>query len=104
MSEEVQIPVSNEQHDVQPVEQEGGGVEWISQNWEDGFLESLPNDLGQHSIFQKYATPNDFIQGAINAQSQIGQKASEFLDSDDPSIIAERNAMMGVPETPDGYQ
>ena len=104
MSEEVQIPVSNEQHDVQPVEQEGGGVEWISQNWEDGFLESLPNDLGQHSIFQKYATPNDFIQGAINAQSQIGQKASEFLNSDDPSIVAERNAMLGVPETPDGYQ
>lgn len=104
MSEEVQIPVSNEQHDVQPVEQEGGGVEWISQNWEDGFLNSLPNELGQHSIFQKYNTPNDFIQGAINAQSQIGQKASEFLNSEDPSMIAERNAMMGVPETPDGYQ
>ena len=33
MSEEVQIPVSNEQHDVQPVEQDSGGVEWISQNW-----------------------------------------------------------------------
>lgn len=104
MSEEVQIPVSNEQHDVQPVEQDGGGVEWISQNWEDGFLESLPNDLGQHSIFQKYSTPNDLIQGAINAQSQIGQKASDFLNSDDPAIIAERNAMLGVPETPDGYK
>ena len=95
-----------EQPDIDVGEDQGqtpvGEGNWFEQSWDTDTLGEL-GEVGQHSIFQKYNTPIDFIQGAINAQSQIGQKATEFWKSEDPNDIALRNEIMGIPESAENY-
>ena len=64
---------------------------------------SLPDDLGKHSIWSKYDNPTDLVKGAINAQSQIGKKAEDFWTSEDENDINKRREIMGIPETKEGY-
>jgi hypothetical protein len=100
---EEQTPVeapSVEETATQPVENFVDG----SGNFSEDFLQSLPDDLGGHSILQKYNNPIDLIKGSINAQSLAGKKAEEFWTSDDESIVAQRNEIMGVPSSVDDYE
>ena len=60
-------------------------------------------ELGEHSVFQKYSTPEEMIKGAINAQQLLGKRAEDWWNSDDPEIIKERSRVMGVPEDPSEY-
>jgi len=96
MSEEVQTPQ-------EPTPQEPVN-EAISVIGDDGklteaFRNSLPDDLGKHSIFDKYGGDlTSMIKGTINAQELVGKKAEEFWQSDDPSIMEARKKIQGVPE------
>jgi hypothetical protein len=68
------------------------------------FKESAGDELKGHSYFEKYKTAEDFIKAGINHQSSLTKKASEYFESEDPVVIAERNKLMGVPEGADGYE
>ena len=68
------------------------------------YLDALPDDLGKHSIFEKYDNPLDMYKGAINAQGLAGKKAEEFWTSEDPTIIAKRNEIRGVPKEAKDYK
>jgi len=68
------------------------------------YIDSLPDDLGSHSIFQKYDNPVDLIKGAINAQGLAGKKAEEFWTSEDQSIVSKRKEIMGVPKDAKSYE
>jgi hypothetical protein len=68
------------------------------------YLKSLPEDLGNHSIFQKYNSVADLAKGAINAQSLAGKKAEDFWTSEDPNDVARRREIMGVPKDVSGYE
>lgn len=72
----------------------------FNEQWRD----SLPDDLGKHSIFNKYDNPLDLVKGSINAQNQIGKKAEEFWFSEDANDISKRNEIMGVPSSKDEYK
>jgi len=101
MSEEqtpVETPVENTDTVEQPVSilnDEGK----FNQSWRD----ALPDDLGKHSIWEKYDNPLDLVKGSINAQSQVGKKAEEFWFSEDVNDIAKRKEIMGVPDNINGY-
>jgi len=68
------------------------------------FKDSLGEDLKGHSYLEKYTNGDDFAKAGINHQSAFTKKASDYLDSDDPVIIAERNKFFGVPDAADGYE
>lgn len=71
----------------------------------DSYLQSLPDELGKHSIIEKYGKdPVNIIKGAINAQGLAGKKAEEFWTSEDEDVVATRNKIMGVPDSVDGYE
>ena len=101
MSEEqtpVETPVENTDTVEQPVSilnDEGK----FNQSWRD----ALPDDLGKHSIWEKYDNPLDLVKGSINAQSQVGKKAEEFWFSEDVNDIAKRKEIMGIPDNTNGY-
>lgn len=101
MSEEVQIPVEA------PVETDTVEQPVDILNDEGKFNESwrnaLPDELGKHSIFEKYDNPLDLIKGSINAQSQVGKKAEEFWQSEDINDIEARKQIMGVPKNASEY-
>lgn len=71
----------------------------FNQSWR----ESLPDELGNHSIWSKYDNPVDLVKGAINAQSMAGRKAEEFWASESEADIAKRNELMGIGSSPDEY-
>jgi len=107
MSEEVQTPVDapvEADTATQPVEattpasilSDDGK---FSQDW----VSSLPDDLGKHSIFQKYDNPVDLIKGSINAQSQVGKRAEEFWQSEADDDIQLKRQIMGIPDSVDDY-
>ena len=107
MSEEVQTPVDapvEADTATQPVEattpasilSDDGK---FSQDW----VSSLPDDLGKHSIFQKYDNPIDLIKGSINAQSQVGKRAEEFWQSEADDDIQLKRQIMGIPDSVDEY-
>ena len=103
MEDQGQIPVETPVETTDTVEQPVSN-DWGTTQWNEGFLQNLPDELGNHSIFKKYQDPTSFIQGAINAQSHIGQKAEEFWRSEDPNDVAVKNEIMGVPQSADQYQ
>jgi hypothetical protein len=70
----------------------------------DSYLSSLPDELGKHTIFQKYTNPIDLVKGAINAQGMAGTKAEEYWTSEDPDVVASRNKIMGIPDSVDAYE
>jgi len=108
MSEEVQTPEAPaaEQTPNQPVTTETAPARIIGDDgtWNREYLDSLPEDLGKHSTFEKYKTFNDFVKGSINSQKLNGQKAEEFWQSEDPDHVAKRREIMGVPSDASEYQ
>ena len=72
--------------------------------WAEEYISSLPDDLGKHSVLQKYDNPVDLIKGAINAQGLMGKKAHELLTSEDPAAVAARREAMGLPKDASGYE
>ena len=68
------------------------------------FKASLGEDLKGHSYLDKYKTADDFVKAGINHQSSLTKKASEYFESEDPVVIAERNKLMGVPDNAEGYE
>lgn len=72
-------------------------------NWSQDYLNSLPDDLGKHSSFKKYKTPDEYFKGSINAQNLVGQKAEDFWRSEDAEHVAKRREIMGVPKDAAGY-
>ena len=101
MNEEVQTPVEA------PVETETATqpVDILRDDgkFNDAWRTALPEDLGNHSIWQKYDNPIDMVKGTINAQSHIGKKAEEFWTSEAEEDIARKNEIMGVPSSFDQY-
>lgn len=71
----------------------------FSQDW----IKGLPDDMGNHSIWQKYGNPLDLAKGAINAQNMVGKKAEEFWTSEAEEDIAKQMEILGIPESPDAY-
>ena len=69
----------------------------------EAWKESLPDELGKHSIWSKYDNVTDLVKGAINAQSQVGKKAEDFWLSEDEKDIARRKEIMNIPTSVDGY-
>ena len=69
----------------------------------EAYLASLPDDLGKHSIFQKYNNPLDMVKGTINAQKIASKKAEDFWTSEDPDVVTKRKEIMGVPKDASGY-
>ena len=72
-------------------------------NFNEDWVSALPDDLGQHSIWNKYTNPIDLAKGAIHSQSLTGQKITDFMESDDPVIAQQRQEMLGIPDSPDQY-
>lgn len=70
----------------------------------EGFEKFLPEDIRDHSAIKKHATVADLFKAKISAESLIGKKVSEYLESDNPAVVAERNKHFGVPEKPEGYK
>lgn len=68
------------------------------------FKESAGEELQGHSYMDKYKTAEDFAKAGINHQSSLTKKASEYFESEDPVVIAERNKLMGVPDSAEGYE
>lgn len=70
----------------------------------DGFEKFLPEDIRDHSAIKKHTTVADLFKAKIGAESLIGKKVSEYLESDNPAVVAERNKHFGVPEKPEDYK
>ena len=68
------------------------------------FKKSAGEELQGHSYLDKYKTAEDFIKAGINHQSSLTKKASEYFESEDPVVMAERNKLMGIPDSVDGYE
>jgi hypothetical protein len=97
MSEEVQTP---EQPETPTPEQP---VSWVN---EDGTFnrDHFADDLGSHSIFDKYANVEELVKGSINAQTMISQKVDDWLGSDNEDAIKSRMKLVGVPDDPSEYE
>lgn len=101
MSEDTQTPVETPVETTDTVEQpvilnnEG--------NFNSDWLQGLPDELGNHSIWSKYNNPVDLAKGAINAQKMIGGKLDDFLSSQDANDIAKRNELLGIPKSAEDY-
>jgi hypothetical protein len=67
------------------------------------FRDSLPDDLGKHSVFDKYGNFTEMVKGSINGQKLVNQRAADFWKSDDPAIVAERASIMGLPSDVKDY-
>jgi hypothetical protein len=72
--------------------------------FKDEFYQKLPDRLGEHGSVKKYKSVVDLIKGNVNAASLIGKKAEDFWKSDDPELVKQRRAIMGVPDSADGYE
>ncbi len=100
MSEEqtpVEAPVEVTETATQP------GILNDEGNFNSDWLQGLPEELGNHSIFQKYNNPVDLAKGAINAQSMVGGKLDDFWSSENENDIAKRKEIMGIPSSIDDY-
>tara|TARA_R100001509_G_scaffold54835_1_gene30118 strand:+ start:4888 stop:5712 length:825 start_codon:yes stop_codon:yes gene_type:complete len=100
MSEE-QTPVETPVETTDTVEQPGMLND--EGNFNADWLQGLPDDLGNHSIWNKYNNPIDLAKGAINAQSMVGGKLEDLLASEDQNDIHKVHELLGVPTTVDGY-
>lgn len=95
--EETQVEGLNEEYEYVDLLTDDGT---FSEEWRN----SLPDDLGNHSIWQKYTTPEDLAKGAIHSQSLTGKKLQELMESDDPEMVTQRNEILGVPDSADEYE
>lgn len=102
MSEEqtpVEPPVETP---AQPVEAPVENTRWVNDDgtWNTG---KFADGLGEHTILQKYKTPDDLVKAAINKDEFLGKKVDEWISSDDPNIAAMRAKALGVPDDPTAY-
>lgn len=102
MSEEVQTPEEAPVEVTDTVEQPVN-ILTSEGKFNEEWRNSLPDDLGKHSIWSKYDNVTDLVKGSINAQSQVGRKAEEFWSSEDENDIARKNEIMGIPNSADDY-
>ena len=72
-------------------------------NFNQEWVQQLPDEMGNHSIWQKYENPLDMVKGAINAQNMVGKKAEEFWMSDADEDVARQMEIMGIPNKPEDY-
>lgn len=70
----------------------------------EGFEKYLPEDIRDHSAIKKHTTVADLFKAKIGAESLIGKKVSDYLESDDPAVVSERNKHFGVPEKAEDYK
>ena len=80
------------------------GTKFTNEQIFEMFKGSLSDDLKGHSYIGKYKNAEDFAKAGINHQSSLTKKASEYFESDEPAVVAERNKLMGVPENAEGYE
>ena len=85
MSEDTQTPVETPVETTDTVEQPGMLND--EGNFNADWLQGLPDELGNHSIWSKYNNPIDLAKGAINAQSMVGGKLEDLLSSEDQNDI-----------------
>lgn len=62
------------------------------------------DDLGKHSMFDKYPNVEEFVKGALNQNKLIGQKVEDFWNSEDPTVMAKKAELLGVPKSSDDYE
>jgi len=105
MSEEVHEEVQEEVVDTGAEHSEQEYIDMLSDDgtFTEEWRNSLPDDLGKHSIWSKYTTPEDLAKGAIHAQGFTGKKLQELMESDDPAIIEQRKEIFGVPDSAEDY-
>jgi hypothetical protein len=72
--------------------------------WNKEYLDSLPDDMGSHSSFEKYKNPEEYFKGGVNAHKLAVSKAEDFWSSEDADHIAKRMEIMGVPNDTSGYE
>jgi hypothetical protein len=65
--------------------------------------DAFGDELGKHSIFDKYKNIEELVKGTINTQKLVGKKAEDFWTSEDPNDIALRQKIMGVPQDASEY-
>jgi hypothetical protein len=103
MAEETKM--SEEQTPDTPAEEQTPNqpVSWVN---DDGSFnrDKFGDELGRHTIFDKYPNVEEFVKGSINAQTMIGQKIDDWIGSDNEDIIKQRMNLAGVPSDPDGYE
>ena len=68
------------------------------------FRDSLPDELGKHSSFDKYEKATDYFKGAINSAKLNGQKMEDFWASDDPAHVLKKAEIMGIPASITEYE
>lgn len=73
-------------------------------NFAEGFKDMLPEDMRGHSYLDKYKTLPDMIKAGMSHQSALTKKASEYFESEEPVVVAERNKLMGIPEKAEDYK
>jgi hypothetical protein len=61
------------------------------------------DDIGSHSIFDKYANIEDFVNGSINAQKLVSQKVDDWLNTDNEEVIREKMRLSNVPDSAKDY-
>jgi FKBP-type peptidyl-prolyl cis-trans isomerase len=98
---EAQTPVETQ---VQPTAVEAAPATPTAEESFQAFKDSMPDDLKGHSYLDKYKTAEDFAKAGINHQSALTKKASDYFESEDPVVVAERDKLMGVPESAEGYE
>ena len=70
----------------------------------EGFEKLLPEDIRSHSAVKKHQTITDLFKAKIGAESLIGKKVADYINSEDPAVVAERNKHFGVPEKAEDYK
>ena len=101
MSEEAEVAVEVEVEATPEVQDSMVGADG---KYTPAYLQTLPESMGEHSIFEKYDNPVDMFKGVINAQALAGKKAEDFWTSEDEDVITQRKAIMGVPKDVGGYE
>jgi len=105
-TEQTPVEPVTEQTPVQPVETPSEASTFLTDDgkFTDAYLDSLPDELGKHSIIDKYGRdPVNVLKGAVNLSNLAGKKAEEFWVSEDPDVVAKRREVMGVPKDKSGY-
>ncbi len=65
--------------------------------------DAFADDLGKHSVFDKYGNVEELVKGTINGQKMVSQKVDDWIGSDNEDIVTQRLKMQGVPESADDY-
>jgi hypothetical protein len=72
----------------------------------DGYEAILPEDVRDHSVVKnkQYKNLGEIFKSKISADSMISKKVSEYLDSNDPTVVKELKKRFEVPEKAEDYK